>query len=212
MAGKKAKQFDKNPVEAVRNPFEDLGIKNIPKDIVKQTLNESKQGASNFIEQLLGLGPFKLTGEMAPGQEIDFKPKRTEKKEEVRVESGIDYTNEILQGERRITRHEQLQANQKIEQLMEEIRKLASSSKTLQVEFREVVVEQRPVSIGKYHINFFEWLLAVVRDARTKVEESNSWLNAFAAKKSKREYWGLAKKHGTSFTLSGERTVSTQTG
>jgi len=82
----------------------------------------------------------------------------------------------------------------------------------LEVEFKAVVVEQRPVAIGKYHVNFFEWMLSVVRAARIKVEESGSWLSAMSGKKAKKDYWGMSKKHGTSFSLSGERVVSQQTG
>jgi len=214
MTGKKAKQFDKNSIEAVRNPFEDVvGIKNLPREMVKQTVGESKKMASGFIEQLLGINGFKSSGEMTPGQEIDLSVKR-EKKEKVekRVEAGIDYISEILHGEKRISRHEQAELNQRIDQLLGELHKLAQSSKSLEVEFKQVVVEQRPVMAGKYHVNFFEWLLSVVRAARIKVEESSSWLGAISGKKSKKDYWGMAKKHGTSFSLSGERVVATQVG
>lgn len=209
MAGKKVKQINKNTVEAVRDPFENF--RDIPKAIINQTVSESKQGAYNFVEQLLGIDHFKSEGDMTPGQEIDLSVKK-EKKVEKRIEAGIDYVSEILHGERRITRNEQLEVNQKIEELLVELKKLAKSSKSLEVEFKQIVVEQRPVAAGKYHVNFFEWLLSVVSAARIKVEESSSWLSAISGKRSKKDYWGMAKKHGTSFSLSGERVVATQVG
>ena len=213
MAGKKTKQFDKNPVEVRRdNPFQDIReVKNIPQALTE----EAKLGIKSAWEQMFGLGVYKAAGEMFEGQEIDLsvrKERRPEAKTQKRVEAGIDYISEVLHGEKRITRHEQLELNQRIDQLIEELHKLAKSSKTLEVQFREVVVEQRPVAAGKYHINFFEWMLSVVRAARIKVEESGNWLSAIAGKKSKKDYWGLAKKHGTKFSLSGERVVAQQVG
>jgi len=212
MAGKKARQFDKNPIEAQReNPFGDItGFK----DIKKALTQEAKQDISSIWEQMLGFGAFQLKGEMTAGQEIDFTAKKEQKpaKAERRAEAGIDYISEILHGERRISRNEQMELNQRIDQLIQELHKLATSSKTLETQFREVVVEQRPASAGKYHVNFFEWMLSVVRAARITVEESGSWLGAMAGKKSKKDYWGMAKKHGTSFSLSGERNVATQVG
>jgi hypothetical protein len=211
MAGKKAKQqFDKNPVEAARNPFEDIGFK----DIKKALTQEAKMDLNSAWEMMLGVGSFKLSGDMVEGQEIDLRAKKEQGKQkaEKRAEGGIDYVSEILHGEKRITRREQGELTNKIDQLIDELHKLAKSSKTLETQFKEVVVEQRPVTPGKYHLNFFEWMLSVVRAASVKVEESGNWLSVMGAKKSKKDYWGMAKKHGTSFSLSGERVVSTQVG
>lgn len=212
MTGKKAKQFDKNPVEARReNPFQNLEeAKNIPQALKE----EVKLDIRTAWEQMFGLGVYKTSGEMVEGQEIDLVLRKERKvaKPEKRVEAGIDYISEVLHGEKRISRHEQLALNQRIDQLIEELRKLAKSSKTLEVQFKEVVVEQRPVAAGKYHINFFEWMLSMIRAARIKVEESGSWLATIAGKGKKKDYWGLAKKHGTQFSLSGERVVATQVG
>src|SRR3989344_5698474 len=72
--------------------------------------------------------------------------------------------------------------------------------------------EQQIVNPGKYHVSFFEWVLLLVRQARMKVEDSSAWLGAFKSKKAKKQYWSMFKKHGTTFGLSNERVVSTQTG
>jgi len=95
---------------------------------------------------------------------------------------------------------------------MTEIKKLADSSKELQMQFKEVAVEQHSKAPGKYHKSFFSWLLTVIRTARMKVEDSQSWLAALQSKKKSREYGAMAKKQGTSFTLNNERTVATQVG
>ena len=95
---------------------------------------------------------------------------------------------------------------------MIEIKKLADSSKELQMQFKEVAVEQHAVTPGKYHKSFFSWLLSIIRNARMKVEDSGAWLAAMHSKKKSREYGAMAKKHGTTFTLNNERNVATQVG
>ena len=77
----------------------------------------------------------------------------------------------------------------------------------------KIKVEQLPKKSGIYHIRFFEWLLGVVKQLRMKVEEGRAWLATFTnRKKKKMGYWNMYKKHGTTFGLSHERTLSTQTG
>jgi len=44
------------------------------------------------------------------------------------------------------------------------------------------------------------------------VEDSLAWFQALRSKKASRQYGVLAKKHGASFMLSGERAPVTQTG
>ncbi|HLD02068.1 MAG TPA: DUF5660 family protein, partial [Patescibacteria group bacterium] len=60
--------------------------------------------------------------------------------------------------------------------------------------------------------NFFEWMLSVIRIARMKVEDSGAWMAALSSKKKGKGYWQMFKKHGTTFGMSHERNVSTQTG
>ena len=83
----------------------------------------------------------------------------------------------------------------------------------MQVQFAEVTIDQPPAEVGTYHVNFYEWLLSVIKIAREKVEDSSVWLQAINTKKNKKMgYWGMFKKHGTTFGLSHERNVATQTG
>jgi hypothetical protein len=55
-------------------------------------------------------------------------------------------------------------------------------------------------------------MLTVIRGARMKVEDSGAWLSTMQGKKGKKNYWAMFKKHGTSFGMSNERQVATQTG
>lgn len=221
MAGKKAKALnyviDQNPVEALRNVSEDLGVKKITSALA----SEGKQDIKSLWDMMLGVGDYKTSGELTEGHALDLRQKRQSPQQEksmekpkARIDAAYNYTSEIIHSEKRTSREQTQHMTMMIEQLRNEIKKLASETKELKtnVEFSRIIVEDIPEKPGKYHLNFFEWLLSVVRDARIKVEDSSSWLGSMVGKNSKKNYWGLYKKHGTSFGLSGERTVATQTG
>ena len=157
------------------------------------------------------------SGDLTEGQAIDLTgTSKTKTQKETpsyqNIEGGFDYRREILHGERKIARENTQVLEMKIQEIIVELKRLTKSSKMLEVEFREATVEQRIVNPGKYHVSFFEWLLTVVKTARIKVEDSGAWLSMFASKKNKRQYWNMFKKHGTTFGLSNERVVATQTG
>lgn len=100
-----------------------------------------------------------------------------------------------------------------MEKLKEQVVLLEKSEKNLVNEVSKIKVEQLPKKSGIYYIRFLEWLLTVVKQLRVKVEEGRAWLATFNQRKKKRiGYWQMYKKHGTTFGLSHERTLATQTG
>lgn len=76
----------------------------------------------------------------------------------------------------------------------------------------ERAVEEIPSRPGVYHLNFLERLRGVIMTLRQQIDDSRSWLNLWSKRRQKKQYWGMYKKHGTSFGLSSERSVSTQAG
>ena len=112
-------------------------------------------------------------------------------------------------------RRETLETGEQIRKLVvlikEEVKRIEEQNNMMIAQTAKITVEQLPDNPGIYHVRFFEWLLNLFRDIRKKVSESASWLS-IARGKQKKGYWGMAKKKGTSFTLSGERTASTQSG
>lgn len=76
----------------------------------------------------------------------------------------------------------------------------------------ERAVEDIPARPGVYHLNFLERLRGVIMILRQQIEDSSSWLALWSKRKQKKQYWGMYRKHGTSFGLSSERGVSTQAG
>ncbi len=143
-------------------------------------------------------------------------PTSSEKMSKRDREPGINYHSEYYQSITRSgERHSQREVNEhskQIQSIMQELKKLASSTKALQVEFGSLVVEPPPADPGKYYINFFEWMLIMIRQSRQKVEDSKAWMDTVQGKSKKMGYWGKAKKMGTTFTQANERNVATSTG
>lgn len=219
MADKKPQNRKKQFVD--QNPIENW--KDIPSGIAQSLVNDvGKAGVGDLWNQLLGAGGYEKqpskqqTGELQEGEELSLAAiaKKQERKapQAPAIEPGIDYRRNVLYGEKRITQENTQVIQVKIQEIIVELKRLTASSKILQAEFKEITVEQRIEKPGKYHLSFFEWMLSVVRSARLKVEDAGAWLSATYAKKAKRNYWAMFKKHGTTFGLSGERVVATQTG
>lgn len=218
MAGKKQKNqvkqlVDQNPIETFRG---------IGKGVAHSLSSDfAKSGINDLWKQLLGAnesGPGTKEnrgGDLSEGEELDLNSLSGKNKSELALqnaEPGIDYRREILHGDRMILQETTRGVEVKIQEIIIELRHLTSASKELATQFKQVSVEQLPVNVGKYHLNFFEWFLTEARKARMAVEDSASWLSVFQSKKGKKQYWNMFKKHGTSFGMSNERNVSTQTG
>lgn len=202
----------------------------LPEQLVKEAGNQVKLVSDNLWEQLLGLdnssekqnsgnvvfdlSNLKKSEKVSSGknsEELEHKKRKTE------IQPGIDYHREYYESIAKFSENassrETVHESRKIQQVMAEIRKLASSTKSLQIEFGLITVEEPPINPGEYYINFFEWMLIMLKQARQKVEDSKSWLETVQGKKKKKAgYWDKAKKHGTTFSQSNERFAATSTG
>ncbi|KKR14618.1 MAG: hypothetical protein UT44_C0055G0003 [Candidatus Levybacteria bacterium GW2011_GWA1_39_32] len=202
---KQTKNFvNDNPVESLKDLSRGFAG-SVTSDLAKDSIKTAW-------DQMLGLGKGR-SGDLEEGQEIVLNREKTEEADRrLHLEPALDYRREILQREKQSIVENGQEIKVKIEEVLIELKKLIKSSEELRVEFREVEVEELVEKPGKYHLNFLEWLLEIVRAARSTVEDGASWLEAFYSKRNKRKYWNMFKKHGTSFGLSQERSVSTQSG
>lgn len=196
-------------------------VESIGTGVVQSLANDFvKAGMSDWWKQVLGTGEFGSNGhqegDLAEGQELNLsthnKQPHAERRVSADVAPAIDYRREILDGEKRVVQKENYQIQSQVEQIVIELKRIAASSRELQITFKEVVAEQRVTKPGKYHVNFFEWVLSTIRTARMKIEDSGAWLSVMKSKKGQKQYWNMFKKHGTTFGLSNERVVATQTG
>src|SRR5205807_1175361 len=114
----------------------------------------------------------------------------------------------ILHTESRKSSEESHELQVTIEQILIELKQLMAGSKELQITYKELAVEQRMEKPGKYHINFFAWMLQMVQRARMQIEDSAAWLGAMKSKRGENGYWKQFEKKGTTFGLSNERSVA----
>lgn len=184
-------------------------FKNIGKGILKSTKSDVIDGFSkNLWDQMLGAPEQKQDNVLAEGQEI----KLSKKEKAASSLEFSEYKREIIFGDKKSENGETYIIRQQVEQIRMEIKKLINTSKIVEQTVKDATTDKAPVKPGKYHVSFFEFVLGVIKDATRKLEDSVSFGSAIKNKKQQKQYWNMYKKQGTTFGLSGERTVATQTG
>lgn len=202
----KQRFVDSNPIESV---------KGFGAATAKTTKDEMQASMKSFWEQLLGTGEYKQKPSqheaMQEGEEYVLSQKfQHEQRQMERIRPAYDYVGEILKTGERVSKQREKEIEEQVKIILAELKRLAASSMVLE---QAVVTAtgQAIVKPGDYHLTFFQWLLVEIRQARIQIENAGAWLATMQSKRAKRGYWNMAKKHGTTFLLSGERTVSTQT-
>jgi hypothetical protein len=156
--------------------------------------------ASDALTSILG-APLKQ-GELRPNESINFPVEQQPRPEARRPE---------IAPAQKVVFHEDPQVAKQIEAVRAELAALSKSMQTLNREIQKAVAET-PVNPGVYHVNFYENLRAVLQILREQIDDSRSWLTVHTDRKKKMGYWGMFKKHGTSFGLSNERSLAMSAG
>lgn len=190
----------KQPVRAndsILEAFRGIGG-GVGKTIAKDVIAKS---ATDALASLFGTPP-KQQGEIKPNQSVDMLRRERSPiprfiRPEVKREPYV--------------RVEETNLKPQIDAIRAELKLLAASLKSLNAEIQKAVTEV-PVAPGVYHLNFFERLKSMLKILREQIEDSSSWLSLQNNRKQKKGYWGMYKKHGTSFGLSHERNLATQAG
>lgn len=211
-----------NPIETGRS------ISDIPSAIAKDVKNSVAAAPADFFNQLLGMEDYSKDrqekpheGKVKPYEKFtlynsdrkDHTPEQPKAENKVNMAPAMNYSSEISHGSERSSKKENRELQLQIQEIVAELQRLVdSSNKIIQMEFGTVSVSSAPTAVGKYHTNFFSWMLTVVRTARQKVEDSGAWLAVAKGKGNRRGYKESSKSLGTSFTQSNERNVATQTG
>lgn len=212
---KKLKRFIERPLEAIVE--EPTGIVKGVAESAKKDL-ASADTVREMWDQIYRGGSAEADSghhevQMEANKEYDVKGHDEKEAKKGHVEAGNEYHREITHYAERAHHREISEVEQRIQQVVAELQRLVDSSSTIiKAEFQDIAVMQTPTEVGKYHINFFDWMLSVIQNARMRVEDSGAWLASLQSKKGKKNYWAMFKKHGTSFGMSNERQVATQTG
>ncbi len=183
------------------NLLEALG--SIPSGIGTQTTHEVAKIGSDILTSLLGGAP--KSGDLEPNQVIEFGTPQPEAQPAAVARPRIEVAPRP-----NVTELE-AQTRQQIDAIRKELKELAKSLKNLHTDVQAAISEE-PVNPGIYHMNFYEQLRSFIAVLRQQIEDSRSWLSTFHARKKKMGYWGMYKKHGTTFGLSNERSIATAAG
>lgn len=184
-----------NVLETVRGIGATVGT-TVKRDVVTQI-------AEDALQDIVGgrASTHQPTEQLQPNETVQLKGNTEEK--------PIHRKQESIQS---LIQKDVVETKQKLEAIRQELHTLSKSIQGLSQDIQTAVMEM-PVEPGIYHINFFEQLKIMLMSIRERVDDSRSWLSAWKTNaKKKRGYWGMYKKHGTSFGLSNERTLATQAG
>lgn len=190
---------------------EQVDVKSSWDEVWSEVLGLKKKVAETqpqHADQLTVTDPFAHKQEVfnASKHQGTAETKRTEKAQ-VQKEAAINYHADFVKNSERASKKEMHEINQRLQDIMAELQRIVSSSKVLQMEFAGVTVDQAPQQAGEYHLNFFDWLLLTIRDARKKVEDSGAWL-ATKKKKGTKGKWNNKQRQdwfsNTSLSMGNE--------
>ncbi len=202
MAFHQGNQKQKSQRVIANNVLESL--RDITGDVSHAVTNDvGKQIPTTALDALLGKP---LSGNLSPNESIEFPHNQDTKQ--------VEKTPPIRRPENHlpIMRSDEAYVKQQLDAIRTELKALAQSVQSLNKEIKNAVISD-PIDPGIYHLNFYEQLLSFIKTIRMQVEDSRTWLAlSNQRKKKKMGYWGMYKKHGTTFGLSTERTLATQAG
>ena len=198
---KKKAQNYKNFIEA----FKDIGsstIRSFTKDVVGGTVKSAVDALTKTQSP---------ADSQTPKEDFNFQEYLNLQERKIRQQERTRFES-IKREEKVIFSREQQQIKIEIQTLQTQIKKLAGEQIGLMKEVEQASF-QAVINPGVYHQNFFERLIHLIKLAKKRISESRTWLHLYNRRaKQQKGYWAGVKKSGTSFMLSGERTVSTQSG
>lgn len=193
----------------VDNPFEAL------RDVGTTVVDSVKEGSSEAVKdmwaQILGVDkyaakPAQKGGDLKAGQELNLQD--AAKKIEKVSEAPMSYFKEIREAGKSGLAQESQEIRQQVQSIMYELQRLAVATKAVEKQVASAV-GTGVVNPGKYHVNFFEWMFTVIKDARKRVENAGAWLGTV---KKKKGFSIAGMKKNMSQLMSGERSTANQTG
>ncbi len=165
-----------------------------------------------FLSQLFGAREKKYSGDITPGETLEFSEVFSGKHEENKKLKGqLALERQLGQEEKSRIEKKSNELKLQLHAIMQEVLALAQTTQNIGQEV-EIASIQAPVNPGIYHVIFFEKLLEFIKSFRRKMEDASVWLQASNEKALKKNYWGLYKKHGSKFLLSPDHYLQRSAG
>lgn len=146
-----------------------------------------------------------LSGILGLNQTVEINP-------EIKTQSGTWNTEFLLPTqEKQILSHRHQEMAQNLEDLRQEIEKLATTTQDLDKKVQDIALENIP-EVSEYQLNFLRRIKNFIINFRKNLSEADNWLAVFNTKKKKRNYfWSTArnkKQGGEQYLASGEHSAS----
>lgn len=192
---KKSQPVSGNAVEQIK----DLGT-NIAQSATSDLVGGVARGV---VEQVFG------TAGKSPSSPLEVN-----KQAEKEIRKDERHKIELFKGQtqQEVFSYREIQVAREIKEIQFEITRIISTSKDVEVNLTKVVLAPLPEKPGEYHLTFFQWILKIVKEARIRVEESQTWLSVFVSKKKQKNYWAMLSKHGAKWGMSSERSAAMSVG
>ena len=163
----------------------------ISKDLLEQILNRKSPNK-------------KASGDIHAGESLEFSDLLSgQHQENLKLRNQIAFERRLVQEEKVVSEKKTNELKVQLQALMQEVRYLAKTTQSLGEEV-EVAAMQAPAQPGVYHLIFFEKIIEFIRNFRKNIESASTWLQSSNKRAEKKNFWGMYKKRGASFLLSGE--------
>ncbi|TSC90330.1 MAG: Uncharacterized protein G01um10145_2 [Microgenomates group bacterium Gr01-1014_5] len=171
--------------------------------------------SQDFFNQAFGYEkkPRQASGDLAPGQSIEFDQVLEEQKEENKVlRSQLAYEQSLRHQEQTLVSQQSQELKVQIQALAGEVTQLAKTTQGLARE-TQIAAMQAPANPGVYHVNFFEKLRSYIVSFRRKIENASLWMQSYNTRSAKKKgFWGQVGKSGAKRLLSNEDYIQRSAG
>lgn len=171
--------------------------------------------SQDFFNQAFGYDrkPQKASGDLAPGQSIEFDQVLEEQKEENKaLRSQLAYEQSLRHQEQTLVSQQSQELKVQIQALAGEVTQLAKTTQGLAQE-TQIAAMQAPANPGVYHVNFFEKLRSYIVSFRRKIENASLWMQSYNTRSAKKKgFWGQVGKSGAKRLLSNEDYIQRSAG
>lgn len=172
---------------------------------VKKDIFEGISG--DFFNQMFGYERRgqKASGDLMPGQSIEFDSVLEEQKEENKIlKAQLAQEQSLRKQEQSLVSRQSQELKVQIQALATEVTELAKTTQGLARETKIAAI-QAPANPGIYHVTFFEKLRSYIVSFRRKIENASLWMQSYNTRSAKmKTFWGQVGRSGAKRLLSSE--------
>ncbi|KKS77624.1 MAG: hypothetical protein UV74_C0013G0186 [Candidatus Woesebacteria bacterium GW2011_GWB1_43_14] len=180
-----------------------LGVVTNPIEVLREELFE--KSPRSFANQLFGRIPIARSGEIHPGESLEFSQVYSgEREKQEKTISQLTFEKRLLKEEKELIETKTNELRLQIQAIQVEVVKFARVTPQLSRE-TEIAAIQVGSAPSKYELFFLERIFSFIQSFRVNIEQATEWLSTANKRAAKKNRWGANyKKYGAKYLLSGE--------